>query len=156
MGEQVFFAVDAVAVGEPVLVLVMVVVTVLVRLVRRYLARVYVQTVLTLFRESNQERDEIVHDRVRYVFGQPFLFHAVLVQRGHEIRQRLRHPELNFQLSAGKHQWILNLKKKKNNVFNICITLYEKCYASIIYTNLMNNIIYTYFTYTGQSLNFCT
>jgi len=107
VGEQVFFAVDAIAVGDPVLVLVMVVVAVLVRLVRRYLPRVHVQAVLALFRKTDQKSDEIVHDRVRYVLGQPFLLHAVLVQRGHEICQRLRHSELDFQLPAGEHQWIL-------------------------------------------------
>lgn len=86
MGEQVFFTVNAIAVGKPVLVLVMIVVAVLVRLVRRYFASVHVQTVLALFWKSNQECNKIVHDCVRYIFRQPFLLHAVFVQRGHEIR----------------------------------------------------------------------
>lgn len=101
MGEQVLFAVYSV-VAAAVGVMTAVVVSVLLpRLVRRrrrrrYLPRVHVQSVLAFLRESDQERDEIVHNRVRYVFRQAFLLHAVFVQRCHEIGQRLRHPELDF------------------------------------------------------------
>jgi len=99
--EQVFFAATA-SVSVPMRVVV------LVRLaVRRYLARVHVQTVLALLRETDQERYEVVHNRVRYVFGQTFLFHAIFVQRGHEVRQRLRHPELDFEFPARKYQRVL-------------------------------------------------
>lgn len=60
MREKVFLPVNA-AVGVPV-------VMVLVRLVRWYLPRVHVQTVLAFLREPDQKRYEIVHDGVRYVF----------------------------------------------------------------------------------------
>lgn len=112
--EQMFFAVHAAAVGVPLLMMVILVGPVR---RRRYLPGVHVQAVLALFREPDQERDEIVHDRVRYVLGQPFLFHAVFVQRCHEIRQGLRHPELDFQFAAREHQRVLrpneNYRKKK-------------------------------------------
>lgn len=81
----------------------------------RYLAGVHVQTVLAFLREPDQERDEIVHDRVRHVLGQPLLVHAVFVQRGHEVGQRLRHAELEFQLATGEHQRVL--RKNNDSIF---------------------------------------
>lgn len=97
-----FFAIDAAtAVGVPPMVFVRLA-------LRRRLSGVHVQPVLALLREPDQERDEVVHDRVRHVLGQPFFLHTVLVQCSHEVGQRLRHPELQFKLAAGKYQWVLH------------------------------------------------
>lgn len=111
MREQVFFAaVHAATVGVPVIVMRVVLVGLVRqrrRRRRRYFPGVHVQAVLALLREPDQERDEVVHDGVRYVLGQALLLHAVFVQRGHEVRQRLRHSKLDFQFAARKHQRVL-------------------------------------------------
>lgn len=69
--------------------------------------RVNIHTVLSLLRETDLERDQIVGDVMRRVFGQSFLFGAVFVQSGHEIGQRARHAELALQLAAGEDQRVL-------------------------------------------------
>ena len=77
------------------------------RVGRRHLPRVDVQAVLALLGERQAEGDDVVRHAVAHVLVQPLLLGAVLVQRGHEVRERPRHAELDLQVARGEDQGVL-------------------------------------------------
>lgn len=79
----------------------------LARRIQHHLPGVDVEAVLALLREGDVEGDRVVGDAVRHELREALLLDAVLVQRGHEVRQLSGHPELDLELAAGEHQRVL-------------------------------------------------
>ena len=71
------------------------------------LPRVDVHAVLPLLGEGHGQRHDVTRDLVRHVLGQLLLVHPVLVQRGHEVRQRPRHLELDLDGLRSKDEGVL-------------------------------------------------
>ena len=75
-----------------------------------HLPRVDVHAVLSLLGKGDGQRDNVAGHLLTHVLGQLLLLQPVLVQRGHEVRERAGHLELDLQALTREDKRILHTK----------------------------------------------